>query len=541
MISLLAIMAGMNAMAQEVKITLHPGWNWIGYTDTEVKSISEALGDFVPMAGDKIKSAIQNTTYNNGVWRGRLTQLIPGYGYKYYSNRTEDVEFSFALSHGIFVETTEPTDITDVSAVVGGMVTCDDGGHVLLSGVCWGTEPDPDIDSNRTKDDSGIGSYSTKLKNLSRNTTYYVRSYAVSEYGLVYGNTMAFTTDSIIHPPVGAINGTFSVNDSIQVYFSQGNLQYIGSADTPYWKFADNQWDYFGETTGQNSDSQVVDRDLFGWGTSGYPHGAVCYQPWSTSRTYGHYYVYGNNIYNLYDQTGQADWGYNAISNGGDTENIWRTLTNDEWMYVFNMRETSSGIRYAKANVNEVNGIILLPDDWDTLYYELNDTDSNDVAFSSNIITAEQWSTLEQYGAVFLPAAGYRLYGTSIYYAGASGNYWSASKCGNNGAYYAVFSDGDVNPSYNYGRSLGVSVRLVSTSSVVLSHSVTAQPNPAEGGTIEGAGTYPKGQTCTLTAMANEGYYFVNWTENDEVVSTDATYIFEVIGDRDLVANFNQN
>lgn len=67
---------------------------------------------------------------------------------------------------------------------------------------------------------------------------------------------------------------------------------------------------------------------------------------------------------------------------------------------------------------------------------------------------------------------------------------------------------------------------------------ITANANPTEGGTVTGGGNYNHGQTCTLTATANEGYSFVNWTENDEVVSTDATYTFEVTGSRTLVANF---
>lgn len=44
--------------------------------------------------------------------------------------------------------------------------------------------------------------------------------------------------------PIGAINGLFSVSATKKVYFSKGNLQYIGSASTPYWKFAEHQWDY---------------------------------------------------------------------------------------------------------------------------------------------------------------------------------------------------------------------------------------------------------------------------------------------------------
>ena len=44
-----------------------------------------------------------------------------------------------------------------------------------------------------------------------------------------------------------------------------------------------------------------------------------------------------------------------------------------------------------------------------------------------------------------------------------------------------------------------------------------------------------------VTATPNDGYKFVNWTENGEVVSTDNPYIFGMATDRNLVANFVEN
>ena len=40
--------------------------------------------------------------------------------------------------------------------------------------------------------------------------------------------------------------------------------------------------------------------------------------------------------------------------------------------------------------------------------------------------------------------------------------------------------------------------------------------------------------------MANEGYVFIHWTENDEVVSTETTYSFTVTSNRTLVASFGK-
>ena len=69
-------------------------------------------------------------------------------------------------------------------------------------------------------------------------------------------------------------------------------------------------------------------------------------------------------------------------------------------------------------------------------------------------------------------------------------------------------------------------------------YDIAANADPAEGGMVSGAGTYLEGQTCTLTATANEGFTFVNWTENGNEVSTEAVYSFTVMAGRDLVANF---
>ncbi len=67
---------------------------------------------------------------------------------------------------------------------------------------------------------------------------------------------------------------------------------------------------------------------------------------------------------------------------------------------------------------------------------------------------------------------------------------------------------------------------------------VTVTVDPEAGGTVNGAGTYEQGAKATLTAKANEGYKFVNWTENGQEVSTEATLEIEITADRTLTANF---
>ncbi|MBO5854667.1 MAG: choice-of-anchor J domain-containing protein, partial [Bacteroidales bacterium] len=87
----------------------------------------------------------------------------------------------------------------------------------------------------------------------------------------------------------------------------------------------------------------------------------------------------------------------------------------------------------------------------------------------------------------------------------------------------------------NGSTAAGVLIDDVELSAI---YNVTANVNPEEAGTVNGAGSYQYGGTATLTATANVGWQFVNWTENDEVVSEDAEYSFIVETARELVANF---
>jgi hypothetical protein len=69
-------------------------------------------------------------------------------------------------------------------------------------------------------------------------------------------------------------------------------------------------------------------------------------------------------------------------------------------------------------------------------------------------------------------------------------------------------------------------------------YTVTTASSPTVGGTTAGSGTYASGSSVTVTATANTGYSFVNWTESGSPVSTSATYTFSISANRNLVANF---
>ena len=354
------------------------------------------------------------------------------------------------------VVTGEVSDVTTDSAICGGEVVSDGGAEVTERGVCWSTTPEPSISDSRTNDGVGTGTFASSMTELTDNTVYYVRAYATNGKGTGYGEEKSFVTQKVA--PTGGIQALFSVSKNTKVWFSQGNLQYQASTNT--WRFAERQWDFVGSQnplsgnasgTVSGSDNSNISStysgwiDLFGWGTGGNPTNASAY----------------NDDYSTY-----AEWGGNPISNGGDSANMWRSLTYEEWNYLLFVR-TGSYMRFAKATVNGLIGLIILPDYWDSSCYALGSVNLVDASFDDNTITADDWTNvLEAHGAVFLPAAC-RRDGVSVYNGGTGGDYWTSSP-GN--SYYAnrlFFGMETVSLDY-WNRYVGRSVRLVAEERLIV-------------------------------------------------------------------------
>ena len=246
----------------------------------------------------------------------------------------------------------------------------------------------------------------------------------------------------------------FSVSADKQVTFSPGNLQYTRSTDT--WSFASAQYEVIGtdnviggtvtsdEYGYDKSGTALADKvDLFGWSTSATNFGVST----STSSS---------------DYSGSfVDWGTNKI--GNDAPNTWRTLTYDEWNYLRNDRPNASSLR-GVAQVNGVNGLIFLPDNWTcpegiTFKSGFHSSCGVDYYAAYQTFTAEQWVKLEAAGAIFLPAAGYR-YGSLVIDVQGYGIYWSATEDNSDGAYCFGFYSDAAGMGSGY-RLYGPSVRLV--------------------------------------------------------------------------------
>lgn len=112
---------------------------------------------------------------------------------------------------------------------------------------------------------------------------------------------------------------------------------------------------------------------------------------------------------------------------------------------------------------------------------------------------------------------------------GDNTNYSPAAPSGYNGSYITS------------NDQLMLSVKPIGGSNVVVdSYDILAMAEPREGGIVEGSGSYEAGTVVTLTATANEDYNFINWTKDNEVVSTETSYTFTVVDDAVYVANFEE-
>ena len=69
-------------------------------------------------------------------------------------------------------------------------------------------------------------------------------------------------------------------------------------------------------------------------------------------------------------------------------------------------------------------------------------------------------------------------------------------------------------------------------------YTVFTSVSPTNAGVISGAGTYNDGGTATLTARANTGYNFINWTSADTEITTATSFSLSVTSDTLIIANF---
>ena len=275
--------------------------------------------------------------------------------------------------------------------------------------------------------------------------------------------------------PAGALEGVFSVSANKKVFFSKGNLYAQKTGDNWTWNFYDEQYKYnsiatsSGRRTAADTDTEI---DLFTWGYNATtpldPTGKSYVKAHTTDGDKLVYYKASSDSSERGDDWGVAYCESNEIAVG-----TWRTLSKDEWTYLFNTRSNASSLYKPGVTVcGKTNCVVLLPDnwEWDETADEHNvGTGWQDGGYpetqTGNEVT---WQTMQAAGAICLPAAGERD-GSDVIFVGNSGLYWSSTATApvnyHDLAYGVFFYSSNVRPDDSDGRRcLGYSVRLITES-----------------------------------------------------------------------------
>lgn len=267
------------------------------------------------------------------------------------------------------------------------------------------------------------------------------------------------------------------------VRFTQGNLQYIGSATTPYWRIAETQYSYLGSSNYKPSVVDAgtrmpldADTDFFGWGevkpsgntpdASGNT-GFLCsnvnadYQPsidqanidlttdWSTKF---------NNGTTLYIEQGKEYTGIAGEKYFCLTKTEWQNLFANQWW---------GGATVTLKDGTKVNGIVICPS-------SIDEASAKGILGANAVKGATRTkpdhlfdecaldqATVDDNGLLFLPAAGYRN-GKSITSPGKYGVYWSTTSSSGTNAYAVYFDGTGFTSDRSYARYFGFPVRLAS-------------------------------------------------------------------------------
>lgn len=347
------------------------------------------------------------------------------------------------------IETGAAENITATSATLKGMVNVEITDYKDLEfGVLYSTKAEDLVDFTAPSKKGLVligNEFKVNVTELKADTKYYYRAYVMlNTLQILLGDVKEFTTlekSGSDEPEAPESTFVFSVAENKTVTFSPGNLQYHPANDE--WRFAPSQLDYIGEDNANISDTYNGWIDLFGWGTGDNPT---------------------NNSSNYDDYPTFVDWGVNQI--GSYAPNTWRTLTNEEWEYIIKGRYNAEEL-VGVAQVNGVNGLILLPDGWtcpDDVTFKpgFHENDGKEYYAEHQTFSASEWSILESSGAVFIPAAGFRNYdgNSNVSGVGSISCYWNFPPIGYEYEYFLFFHSDEVGVDYD-SRCYGFSVRLV--------------------------------------------------------------------------------
>ena len=151
------------------------------------------------------------------------------------------------------VSTSSVTNVSDISATVGGHVTSDGGANVTERGVVYSTSQNPTTTNSKVTSGNGTGPFSCSLSNLQDATTYYVRAYAINKKGTAYGIQTEFKTKTKV-PTQEELWASFKIDAGL---IGLGTLAEIKRVPEPFYAICDK--------LGNNEIQTIFDNKKWDW------------------------------------------------------------------------------------------------------------------------------------------------------------------------------------------------------------------------------------------------------------------------------------
>lgn len=432
-----------------------------------------------------VYSSVVSVNGDVGSMQSKIDNLEPGT--TYYVRAFATTDYGTVYSNEVSVKTKlglptmSPVSITDIqptSACFSSGIAKEGDGYVLEKGYCYSQSPSPD------KGDTIIyanSSWVINVTGLEQNTTYYVKSFATTQYGTSYSEEVSFTTT---YNPVefGSISASFidvsraTIQCEVVSYGGNSVIEEGFCISTsPGASTTDNKYQSNGEafqtiTSLTKGVTYYVKRyvinqiatfysDETSFTTFTSPDNTinglysvsdskkVVFSPanlWYERETMNSFFAPkqysitgvvineltgGGGAFNTYDvlDIWQASKGLKSKYTVEDYSR-WRILSKEEWYYLINERQNATALIRYDVVVDGIKGVLLLPDTWPG-GYSIQD---------GNLVSKEEFSIYDSLGCVFLPYAGSIGDYTSYGYIGQIANLWTSTQ-GYEGQYYHYY------------------------------------------------------------------------------------------------------
>ena len=298
---------------------------------------------------------------NTGTYKSSITGLLPNKTYYLRAYAINNVgigyglQITFQTNPIAELSTNSVTNITTTSAICGGKISSDYGTLITSRGICWNTSSNPTINDNKTINGMDVGAFCDTLTKLLPNMKYYIRAYATSNTGTVYGNEVSFQTlkwfDGMTVTDIdGNIYHTVKIGTQIWMVENLKTKHYV-NGDLIQNIIDLNEWDNLKTGAYSDFDNNPVNSEIYGKLYNWYvikdarkiaPIGwhVSSYEDWDTLCTYlGGINIAGGKL----KETGLAHWfepnvgatnevGFTALEGGAHLTNSFNPFNGNWWI-----------------------------------------------------------------------------------------------------------------------------------------------------------------------------------------------------------------